>query len=153
MSNIQQVLQLVKDKWKNKLEVISEDQEVSSMSQYLTISKDNIDIISFSRSHLVYEAFSLSYTEEYKELEKNCIQSALSYSEERIKNINHSIKHEKLMVVDKLSNISDMCDVLRTIEEWEEELQSWKFANSCIQFISMIHEQCDNESKLFYKVG
>lgn len=121
------------------------------MSQYLTISKDNIDIISFSRSHPVYEAFSLFYTEECKELEKSYIQSALSYSEERIKNINQSIKHRKL-IFDKLSNISDMYDVLHTIEDWEEELQSWEFANSCIHFINMIYEQCDNESKLFYRV-
>lgn len=121
------------------------------MSQYLTIYKNDIPIIDFSRSSLVYQYFDLPYTEDLKELTKDEIRDTLQNAEDSCNEIKEIIKEQKTLFKN-LTNIDDMREVLQTIRECKEEQVNRQNSKSFVYMINLIFEQCFGEEKLYYKV-
>lgn len=119
------------------------------MSQYLTIYKDGVDIVDFTRSSPVHIAFDMPYTEDKKELTANDIIRATNVVTEEIEEIKRNIeKYEKIF--NNCKSLEDMYEVRETIDECQSALEEWKRARLWISVVDDLFNQCSNNSKLYY---
>lgn len=119
------------------------------MSQYLTIYKDDVDIVYFTRSSPVHIAFDMPYTEEKKELTANDIIRAINEVNEKIEEIKQDIeKYEKIF--SNCKSLEDMYDVRGTIDEYQSELEEWKLASLWISIVDQLFNEYYDKSKLYY---
>lgn len=119
------------------------------MSQYLTIYKDEVDIVDFTRSSPVHIAFDMPYTEDKKELTANDIIRATNVVTKEIEEIKRSIeKYEKIF--NNCKSLEDMYEVRETIDECQSALEEWKQARLWISVVDDLFNQCYDNSKLYY---
>ena len=119
------------------------------MSQYLTIYKDEVDIVEFTRSSPVHIAFDMSYTEDKKELTANDIIRATNEVTEKIEEIKQDIeKYEKIF--NNCKSLEDMYEVRGIIDEYQSELEEWKWARLWVSIVDRLFNQCYDNSKLYY---
>lgn len=119
------------------------------MSQYLTIYKDEVDIVDFTRSSPVHIAFDMPYTEDKKELTANDVIRATNVVTEEIEEIKRNIeKYEKIF--NNCKSLEDMYEVRETIDECQSVLEEWKQARLWISVVDDLFNQCYDNSKLYY---
>lgn len=119
------------------------------MSQYLTIYKDEVDIVNFTRSSPVHIAFDMPYTEDKKQLTANDIIRATNVVTKEIEEIKRSIeKYEKIF--NNCKSLEDMYEVRETIDECQSALEEWKRARLWISVVDDLFNQCYDNSKLYY---
>lgn len=119
------------------------------MSQYLTIYKNDIDIVDFTRSSPVHIAFDMPYTEDKKELTANDIIRATNEVTEKIEEIKQGIeRYEKIF--NNCKSLEDMYEVRGIIDEYQSELEEWKWARLWVSVVDHLFNQCYDNSKLYY---
>lgn len=119
------------------------------MSQYLTIYKDEVDIVDFTRSSPVHIAFDMPYTEDKKELTANDIIRATNVVNKKIEEIKQYIEnYEKIF--SNCKSLEDMYEVRGIIDEHQSALEEWKRARLWISVVDDLFNQCYDNSKLCY---
>ena len=119
------------------------------MSQYLTIYKDDVDIVDFTRSSPVHISFDMPYTEDKKELTANDINRATNEVVEKIEEIKQDIeKYEKIF--NNCKSLEDMYEVREIIDEYQSALEEWKKALLWVSIVDHLFNECHDNSKLYY---
>ena len=118
------------------------------MSSYLIVKCNDVELINYSRSSYIYQAFNecLGYSEEWQELNLNTVYSALE-------NLKDSIEAKKFIMAKyqtmllHLKLYDDIWNATSHIQDLEKEIKELEDACYRVRFIADIMK--DNEDKKF----
>ena len=124
------------------------------MSSYFCVRKGEQELISFSRSSYVYQAFQLPYTEKWKELEQEDFVEAINELNSKKEKYEKDIEMHK----EALNGLSyeDKLICLRDIQDLKEELEYIIQAKNWIVLLELIADEYDEKNqkqKVYYRIS
>lgn len=120
------------------------------MSSYLVIKKDGVIMGEYSRNSNIYKCLTPSYLSEKEE--EFYPYDTFEYGEdrisERIKEVEKDKQHFQ-RVLEQLTNIEDIDNTLRKIEDLDEELETLKYNLWEVKFLYNNYSEFSDEKNIW----